>query len=371
MRVDLAHCEDLGPVDLRRWRDMVRARHQRVSPFLDPAFARAVAVVRPATRVAVTSNDRGEVIGYLAMEKRGRSAAAMLATGLADVQSFVSAPGARLQVTQVLSRTGVSLLTFDHLLAGDEAACEHGWRRTRRARSAVVDLAAGYPAYQAEVRSRSKSLLQSTARKARKLEREHGPVHLEPHVVDHGVLDRLLGWKSSQYRRTGRRDRFADPGNRRLVHDLLDQPVADPFGPAMSVLYAGERVVAAHFGMRSESTLAWWFPAYDPELSAYSPGLVLVTEILRALRAEGLTVLDLGKGDEPYKDRLSNGSIELLEGAVATTGTRGWRHTARTWPGEALTNAVLASPHLRSLARRGLASVGETRTRVERSIGRR
>ncbi len=91
---------------------------------------------------------------------------------------------------------------------------------------------------------------------------------------------------------------------------------------------AGDTVVAGHIGLRSTTTLAWWFPVYDPAYAAYSPGLLLCIELARAMAEQGLTVLDLGKGDEPYKERLSNTHIPLLR------GTR-WRRAAswRDWSG--------------------------------------
>ena len=143
-------------------------------------------------------------------------------------------------------------------------------------------------------REHSRSLLQTTARKRRKLEREHGEVRLTLHAADHTALDRVLAWKSDQYRRTGRRDRLADAGTRRLVHDLLDL-ATEGFSAPLSLLTAGERVVAAHVGVRSPTTLAWWFPVYDPQFAAYSPGLILCLDLARAAADDGVTLLDLGK----------------------------------------------------------------------------
>jgi CelD/BcsL family acetyltransferase involved in cellulose biosynthesis len=39
-------------------------------------------------------------------------------------------------------------------------------------------------------------------------------------------------------------------------------------------------------------------PAHNPELGAYSPGLVLVMDLGRAMTEEGISLLDLGNGDE-------------------------------------------------------------------------
>jgi len=70
--------------------------------------------------------------------------------------------------------------------------------------------------------------------------------------------------------------------------------------------------------MRSETVLHWWFPVYDPEdeLARYSPGGILLLKLAEQAAGMGLRVLDLGKGDDPYKDSFRTGAIPLAEGAV-------------------------------------------------------
>jgi Acetyltransferase (GNAT) domain/DegT/DnrJ/EryC1/StrS aminotransferase family len=108
-------------------------------------------------------------------------------------------------------------------------------------------------------------------RKQGKLEREQGPLRFLFDTSDGDLLDILMRWKSAQYRRTGRLDRFARPATVRLVRDLL-QTRAPVCSGTLSVLYAGRRPVAIHLGLRSASTLACWFPTYDVTLARYSPG---------------------------------------------------------------------------------------------------
>jgi CelD/BcsL family acetyltransferase involved in cellulose biosynthesis len=98
------------------------------------------------------------------------------------------------------------------------------------------------------------------------------------------------------------------------------------------VLRAGDDVVAAHLGLRSAATLAWWFPVYDTRFHRYSPGLILCLEILRAMPSQGLRTLDLGKGDEPYKQRLANAEIPLLTGGISRDPVSARLGAARRWP---------------------------------------
>ncbi|WP_345037420.1 GNAT family N-acetyltransferase [Georgenia daeguensis] len=362
MPVDIVRPDELADADVARWTAVQASSPALDSPFLSPQFAAAVARVRDRTRVAVLTDSAGEV-GYLPFERARLGRGAALAKGLSDVQGLVARETLDVDLASVMRAGGLRVLEFDHLLAAQEPWLRTGHARYVREVSPALDLSGGYEAYVRDKQSSSKSLFQTNARKRRKLAREHGDVRLVFDVRDHALLDQVLTWKSDQYRRTGRRDRFADPANRVLVHDLLD--VRDPdFGAPLTVLYAGDAVVAAHLGLQSRRTVAWWFPVYDPRFGPYSPGLLLCLELAEAMAEHGADVLDLGKGDEPYKDRLSNAGIALVSGAVARDRVSHAAHTARHWPAERLTAVVLGSARLRRLARKALIRAGSVRERI-------
>ena len=75
-------------------------------------------------------------------------------------------------------------------------------------------------------------------------------------------------------------------------------------------------------GMRSRSVFHYWFPTYDPACAKYSVGIVLLLRIAQAVVAQGVHTIDLGKGLSQYKERLMNGSVELLEGEIARASLR-------------------------------------------------
>jgi CelD/BcsL family acetyltransferase involved in cellulose biosynthesis len=371
VHVDVLEPGELGAGEVARWRQVQDSSTELDSPFLTPQFAVAVARVRPSTRVAVLSDASG-VAGFFPYERRRWSTASALATGLSDVQALVVAPTTELNLRTVLRACGISVWGFDHLLGHQAGLIGTASARAVPEQSPAIDLRDGFEMYEQRQRRLSSSLFQSTARKRRKLERDHGPVRLLLHSPEPSHLAQVLRWKSSQYRRTGRRDRFADPATVSLVHELFEcqEPT---FSAPLTVLMAGDRLVAGHLGLRSGSTLAWWFPAYGPEFSAYSPGLILTLELARAMPAAGLSLLDLGKGDEPYKDRLQNLRIPLLRGSAATSEALARLTCARDWPKEQATKLVLESPRLRGWARESLNQVGALRERAERfrsSFGR-
>jgi CelD/BcsL family acetyltransferase involved in cellulose biosynthesis len=127
------------------------------------------------------------------------------------------------------------------------------------------------------------------------------------------------------------------------------------------VLYTGGDVVAVHFGLRSDSRLSCWFPAYDLQLARYSPGLALHLEMARAAAAAGLSDLELGKGDEEYKQSLKSRDLIVGEGWVDRPSPIAALRRAQRAPRRRALEFVLKRPVLRQRARRTLARVGSLR----------
>jgi CelD/BcsL family acetyltransferase involved in cellulose biosynthesis len=65
-------------------------------------------------------------------------------------------------------------------------------------------------------------------------------------------------------------------------------------------------VVACHLGLVSGSDFLWYKAAYDPAVADLSPGLVMLSEIVRMAHREGFERLDFTRGDEPFKARFAS-----------------------------------------------------------------
>ncbi len=74
--------------------------------------------------------------------------------------------------------------------------------------------------------------------------------------------------------------------------------------------------MAVHLGLQSADRLCWWFPAYDPELGRYSPGLILLLALIAEGSARQVPILDLGRGEHDYKLRVADRFYEVAEGEV-------------------------------------------------------
>ncbi|MFC7648826.1 GNAT family N-acetyltransferase [Streptosporangium lutulentum] len=69
--------------------------------------------------------------------------------------------------------------------------------------------------------------------------------------------------------------------------------------------------------MRTGTTLAGWFPAYDTSYAKYSPGLIHHLAMAEKAAEAGIQIIDMGRGEKEYKEKLKNGEYEVAEGRIA------------------------------------------------------
>ncbi|MFD6416445.1 GNAT family N-acetyltransferase [Streptomyces sp. NPDC060194] len=335
----------LRAAEIESWRELRAKAEAPANPFMEPEFTLAVARVRPATRVAVVE-ERGEPVGFLPFERTRLGRARAVGQGVSDCQGAVLKPGLALSADEVLRALGVSVWEFDNLEDGQDLFVPYA---AERVPSPVIDVSDGYAAYEAGLRERSPKYLRTTLAKERRLGRAHGEVRFVFDERDPAALRTLMDWKSAQYRRTGRRDRFAQPWIAELVRRLHGADGEGCTG-VLSVLSAGGRPVAAHFGLRSHSVLSCWFPAYDPEFARFSPGMILHLRMAEGAAAAGLGLLDLGRGAAEYKDALKTGELSVYEGAAVRAGAGAVVHWLSREPARRAHRFVRDRPLLAALA---------------------
>jgi CelD/BcsL family acetyltransferase involved in cellulose biosynthesis len=259
--------------------------------------------------------DTPDRFSVLAFEPTGGGDAVPIGASLSDEQGPVGSDTPAL--VDLVRAAGLVRWRFDHL-PDQVVDGVNGVVVTDRSPSPVIDLHA---------EPRPSSLTTKARRWRRQLTQAHGPLRFESSVRGcerEQVLDQLMTWKSAQYRATAADDLFAHRWVRELVAALADHDAAPGTRPAFaertSALWAGDRLVAAHLGLSSRTRWHYWLPAYDPELAAQSPGMVLLLDLVTAARTEGFERVELGKGNEPYKQRLATSSPDVLTGAVVVPG---------------------------------------------------
>jgi CelD/BcsL family acetyltransferase involved in cellulose biosynthesis len=356
MRIEVVRPDELGEAEVRRWRELQASEPTLGNPFLSPDFTRAVGRFNDAARVAVLS-DTGGVAGFFPYERHALGIGRPIGAGLTDCQGLIAPPGLDLDVRALLRVCRLSVWEFDHLLAAQTAFTPyHAETRVEP----VMDLAEGFAAYEAGARQRSPKTIKTVRYKERKLGREAGEVTYTFSEPDPAELRRLMAWKSGQYRRTGRTDRFAEPWIVALVEHLHATGVG-----VLSVLRAGDRPISAHLGLRTGPVMAGWFPAYDMEFARYSPGMVGHLRMAEAAAGAGVTQIAMGRGGREYKDWLKNGEFPIAEGRVARASAAAGLHWVKDAPVRRARSAVLAHPSLYARADRVL----KTYARLRRGTG--
>ncbi|HET6214577.1 MAG TPA: GNAT family N-acetyltransferase, partial [Micromonosporaceae bacterium] len=255
--------------------------------------------------------DGGRIAGFFPYELRHRVVGKPIGYGISDCQGMVHEPGLDWDPMALLRACRLPVWEFDHLMADQAPFAPY---HAQRATSPIMDLSGGYSAY-VEGRMRAGDVVRQALRKQRAMVRDLGPERFVWDDRDPPALAALRAWKSAQYARTQQYDRFHTPWIDRVLRDLAERP-----GPGcrvvVSTVYAGDRPVAAHLGLCSDSVLAYWFPAYDPDAAKYSAGVLLCLRMAEAAAGIGVGHVDLGKSYALYKERLSDTSLPVAEGRV-------------------------------------------------------
>lgn len=351
MNIQRTTPDRLTPEMLAVWRDMQRSQPHLDSPYFRPEFTLAVATVRDDVEVAVLE-DGGRPVGFWPYQRRGRTARPV-GGRLSDYQGVIARPETAWDAAELLRACDLSVWQFDHLVE-QQAPLERFVDGADG--SPYLDLSHGFEAYRSQRVAAGGTPLKQVERKCRVIEREIGPLRLVPNANEPELLDTLFAWKSQQYVRSNATDVFSFPWTRALLDRLLTIGQRDgqrgSFGGMLSAVYAGDELLALHFGLRSDGVLHYWFPAYSTRLAEYTPGLALLLELARHSADLGLTKIDLGRGMVRYKTELMSAATPVRFGSADLRPMRralrtGWRRTcdwvrhsplrsAARWPGRAL-----------------------------------
>jgi len=330
MQISVARPGELGPGETALWRSMQRQTRSLANPFLSPEFAIAVDNFRSSARVAVLA-DGPEIVGFFPFERRRFGVGVPIGAGLNDCQGLIHAPAVEWDPQELLRACKLAVWQFGSLVEGQ---CGFERYTVTVASAPVIDLTDGFTGYREKLAVRSPDFCRDIARKTRKLERDAGELHSVVDSRDIKGLRELLRWKSDQYHRNGWINVFDRP----WIVDLVDyffSTHTDSFGGLLSILFAGETPVAAHFGLRSDHVLAHWFPAYDIRFRKCSPGLIQFMHMAEELAAVGVDGIDLGQGTG-YKETLKSHDVVTAEGMVTqglTASVHQARRVFRSWAG--------------------------------------
>jgi CelD/BcsL family acetyltransferase involved in cellulose biosynthesis len=277
------------------------------NPFFSLTFAQVVDRHRPNARVAVIEDD-GDILAFLPFDLGRQRIGMPIGDPMNNLQGFVS-ENAAIDAKQVIRKAGLRGWRYTAAPAEQRALAAHHYGGTL-VEAPLIDLSDGYESY---LTSRTKKFTDDFRQKWRSMERRVGPASLEWGSTAPEHIRQLIAWKS--VRHGGTRELFAEPAALSILEELSVSSSEECSG-VVTVLRAGDRVLAIRCGLACPGGLSGWFMAHDPEMKMFSPGTLILLATAEEAARRDITRLDLGAGQDTYKGRLSNGSYPVAGGAV-------------------------------------------------------
>lgn len=318
---DRVHGRLLEPSELDEdlfvlWKQFCNGNPLYQSPFYRPQFTQAVAQARADARIAVLERG-GDVVGFLPFHLTRSGTGKPIGGHINDYHGPILAPEVEISAQALIEAAGISAYDYNHLPVAFTALATGAHTFSI---SPQMDLSGGYEAYVARRDSGWTKAQREVRRRQRKTEAEIGPIRFTFHDPSGPVYNRHMEMKNAQYARMGLRMTLGT-GWVAEVLDRLRHTQEPDFAGVMSTLHAGDRLIAAHFGIRSANVLHWWFPSYDLAAYKLGPGINLVNQCAMGMNDRGLSLIDFGKGDEDFKLHFADRHVRLCEGSICHAGS--------------------------------------------------
>ena len=309
--IDLVPVSEIGGELERFWMELHESDLQLRSPNYHPDFTRAVAAVRDDVKVAVMRSRKGTILGILPFQQLTDQLADPVGGRMNDYHGMLLAPGVNFDIGTLLHRIEIRRFEFHSVSANREQFERYQFVTLP---SYSVDLSEGRDHYLNWARKNSKTLSR-LPQKVRALERDHGPVRFEYDCDSAEVLEKLIQLKRDKYVRTNTFDILSVDWAANLLRKIHHFKKHD-FRGILSVMWAQDAVVAAHFGMIAGDVMQYWFPVFDNRYSKYSPGLQLMMNCIRCASGSGIERIDLSYGHSKFKVLFANEEEDVLYGQV-------------------------------------------------------
>lgn len=297
-------CGHLG----ERW-DTIRATNPRwKSPYFSKEFTKAVARVRDDVEIAVIrKSDEDLVIGFLPFQRVTESHAEPVGGRLNDAHGLI---GIELNdskyIPLIMEKVGLKSFGFHSAILCGENIDQYEFAPCD---SHYIDLSQGWETYRKWVRKNS-STVKRQGQKTRGLEREIGPIRFEFDCTDAETLEHLIDLKRNKYQRTKTFDILSVEWASNLLREVATIEKQE-FKGLLSVMWAGDEIVACHFGILTGNILHYWFPTFDNAYNKYSPGTELILRVAEHAASIGVEKVDFGYGDDSYKFKVCNGKEKV------------------------------------------------------------
>ena len=325
--VQVVSFDELTHDQLMRWESIRSTRPEFATPFFSARFNGAVHSSRGDVDVALI-HENDQTIGFLPFHRIG-NVAYPAGRCFNDAHNIISDPYTRIDWLWLLGQIRARAFDF-HAMMGEDLDDLGNQNYLGTIQSFSAELGDDSKAFLKTLGKQHKTVGRQP-QKTRKMAREIGPVELEIDCRDPDLLEQTIRWKREQYQRTDILDLFTPDWTRQLLREYFDgetqTEIPGNSRGMLSVLRAGEQIVAAHYGILENGLLHYWFPAYDPTYAKYSPGTALFTAIVAEATEYGIHCIDMGYGEQPYKLKQTDQTGEVAFGCVSRSSFyRRWRN---------------------------------------------
>ena len=311
MKVEIHKFSAVPPAIFSQWRKWVAEDPELHSPFCHPEFSRAVETASGNVEVAIAHDDESTPYAVLPFQRLHRHTTCSVGGFLSNRSGWISKTSHKANVGDLLEKTGISSYRFHSLPIKDDSQL----RFSSLLRTVVhADVSNGFQAYVERKKKLGSNVVAKLAQKERKIAREIGDLRLEVGFSEE-AFECLLRWKAEACKTRNVKNILAKKWARDTLHDLAQVESPD-FRASFTKMMAGDRLVAVHLGLICHHRMAAWFPAFDREYGQYSPGLLLLLQLIRNCEYWGIDRVDFGNGEFHFKDRFKTGESTMLEGIV-------------------------------------------------------
>ena len=116
------------------------------------------------------------------------------------------------------------------------------------------------------------------------------------------AIDVLIKYKQDQYRDTGATDIFSNQKIKKFYVSSKNNSLVD-LEIKLSVLQLDNKIIAAHWGLTYKNVFYYLIPSYDKSMRIYSPGRLLMNNLIEESINRKFEIFDLTIGAEEYKQK--------------------------------------------------------------------
>ena len=297
-----------------QWQIFAALRDARAiydDPFFDPDFARLVGEVREDTRIGFAS-DKDGVFAVWALHIRPGNWARPIGAPFSDWNGPILAENTSLLAEEILAGFEISGLTTQGFQPVGAATTDGMERRGAN----IADLSDGWEAFLSEQQAQWPKHFKKMRRVYRNVDRDACEARFEWDDKSDASYQRVMQLKREQYVRTGFYDVLNAPWTQALF-DRLRHFEGPRLQSRMSSLFFGERLAAAEFNLQSDTVLHGWVTAFDQAFAKYSPGNMLIQNVLPRMVEDGLRIYDAGPGLDHYKRHYTNAQLPIESGVLS------------------------------------------------------